>query len=783
MWKNSLKTKLVVSFALISLVAITIAGASALISMRKTTEQEIQDKLLLLADAKEGQVFAYLDSLESRTLDFSSDGFIRDNVNNVEALNEHLINNKKPLDKNIFCIMVLDSAGKVVSSVFKEEIGNDESKTVQFIEGKKGIFAGEEVGEAESESEKALISVSAPIIDNDTGKLLGVIVNSFTMNKLDEILSGEFQIQKGALSAQQGFAQTLAIHLVDKEKKILAHGHKETGHKVNTIDTLPVQKCLSDKEEIVGTYTNHFGEEVIGASMCFPQRGWILLTEINTDEALAPVMSTTYGLAIMLVLVLIFVILDIFLIAGRIIEPIKKLHEASDIIAGGNLDYKVDIKTGDEVGQLANAFNKMTANLKKSHFELRQYSESLEEKVTEKTKDLQDKVDDLNKTREAVLNVAEDAEEEKQRTVREKNKIDAILHSIGDGVFVVDKNLKVILVNEVAAKMAGYKAEEILGTKYSEKLKFIFEDTGKINDQFINKAIETKIIQAMANHTVLVDKAGNKIQVADSAAPLLDKNSEVIGCVAVFRDVTKERSIDKAKTEFVSLASHQLRTPLSTINWYSEMLLSGDAGEINENQKKYLEETYKASKRMVALVNSLLNVSRIELGTFAIDPKPIDPIKIAKICVKDLKPQIKAKRLVLKEKYASDDLTLPADPKLLGIIFQNLLSNAVKYTPDGGSIKLSMSKVRDRLSIVIEDTGMGIPESQKDRIFEKLFRADNVREVDAEGTGLGLYLVKAIVMHAGGQIRFESKEGKGTTFYVTLPLSGMSRKEGTKELS
>lgn len=149
MWKYSLKTKLVVSFALISLVAIVVTGASALSSMRKTTEQEIQNKLLLLADAKEGQIYAYLDSLESRTVDFSSDGFIRDSLKEiidsgspvtVEALTEHLIRNKKPLDENLFCIMILDLNGKVVSSVSEEEIGNDESKTEQFIEGKKKGF-------------------------------------------------------------------------------------------------------------------------------------------------------------------------------------------------------------------------------------------------------------------------------------------------------------------------------------------------------------------------------------------------------------------------------------------------------------------------------------------------------------------------------------------------------------------------------------------------------------------------------------------------------------------
>lgn len=792
MWKYGLKTKLVVSFALISLVAIIVAGASALTSMRKTTEQEIQNKLLLLADAKEGQIFAYLDSLESRTLDFASGEAIENDLKEiiktnsaeaVEALNQNLIKTKKPLDENLFCIMILDPNGKVVSSLAKEEIGNDESKTEQFIEGKKGVFTGGEAGATESESGKAILSVSAPIFDKDTGQLIGVIINSFTTDRLDTILSGEFQLEKGAISSSLGRSETLAIYLVNKEKKILAHGRKETGRAVDTIDTLPIQKCLGDKEETDGAYINHLGKEVMGASMCFPQRGWILLAEVDADDALAPVRNTTYGMVIMLALVLIFVVLDIYLVAGNIIKPIEKLHEAADIVAQGNLEYEAVIRTGDEIEQLSHAFNQMVVNLKYSRDEIQEYSEGLEKKVAEKTEDLQSKVDDLNRAQEAVLNVAEDAEIERRKTAREKDKIDAILHSIGDGVFVVDKDLKVILVNEVAAKMAGYKTEEILGTQYTEKLKFIFEETGKINDQIISKAIETKTIQEMTNHTVLVDKAGKKIQVADSAAPLFDANLNVIGCVVVFRDVTREREIDKAKTEFVSLASHQLRTPLSTINWYAELLLGGDAGELNKEQKNFLKEIYKGNKRMVELVNALLNVSRLEMGTFSIEPEPVNLERIAGSVLKEIEQDISKKKIKLVKNFSSDVPDIQADRSLIRMIFQNLLTNSVKYTPDGGTVVLNIERKDGGILIKIQDTGYGIPQSQQDKIFTKFFRADNVRQRDSEGTGLGLYIVKSILDQTGGAIGFESVENKGTVFYATLPLAGMRERKGEKKLN
>jgi signal transduction histidine kinase len=252
--------------------------------------------------------------------------------------------------------------------------------------------------------------------------------------------------------------------------------------------------------------------------------------------------------------------------------------------------------------------------------------------------------------------------------------------------------------------------------------------------------------------------------------------------VVVFRDVTKEREVDKAKTEFVSLASHQLRTPLSAVNWYAEMLLAGDVGKLNDEQKKYIDEIYKGNQRMVDLVNALLDVSRIELGTFAISPEPTQLTDISKSIIKELKPEIKKKNQVVSEDYEKNLPKINVDQKLIRIVIQNLLSNAVKYTPEKGRIGIEMKTSGANIEIKVADTGYGIPKPQQKDIFTKLFRADNVRQKDTEGTGLGLYIVKNIVEQSGGKISFDSTEDKGTTFYVTIPLGGMNKKEGTRVL-
>jgi PAS domain S-box-containing protein len=363
-----------------------------------------------------------------------------------------------------------------------------------------------------------------------------------------------------------------------------------------------------------------------------------------------------------------------------------------------------------------------------------------------------------------------------------KNRDEAMLGSIGDGVFATDVNGKIILFNRMTEQMTGIRSAEAIGRPYNQIINFVKEIDGQPSNDFIAEAIESNKITKMANHIMLARKDGNNIPVADSAAPIKGFDGKIIGCVVVFHDVTKEREIDKAKTEFVSLASHQLRTPLSTINWYCEMLLSEDVGKLKPKQRQYSQEVYHASQRMVALVNALLNVSRLEMGTFAIEPKLIDISDIAKTCIKELKPQILRKKLVINQKYGKKTSSIKVDPKLVTIIFQNFLSNSVKYTKNNGNIGLTVSKEKNVITIAVSDTGIGIPKNQQKDIWEKLFRADNAKITDPDGSGLGLYIVKKIVDYIGGKVWFKPNKNRGTTFYASFPLSGMIKKTGDKNL-
>lgn len=245
----------------------------------------------------------------------------------------------------------------------------------------------------------------------------------------------------------------------------------------------------------------------------------------------------------------------------------------------------------------------------------------------------------------------------------------------------------------------------------------------------------------------------------------------------------KLRALDLAKDEFVSIASHQLRTPLTALRGYVGMLLDGDAGPINTKQSEYLTEIKKANDRMINLIMALLNVSRIDLGVFVVEPEPVNLEKVAESTLKESEIRVNDKNLAIITNFGKDLPMINADLNIIRMIFQNLLSNAVKYTPSGGKISLSIKKDDQNILISIADTGCGISKSVQSKIFTKMFRADNARVKDPEGTGLGLYIIKETIEKTGGKIWFESLgENKGATFYVTIPLEGMKKKLGTKRL-
>ena len=347
------------------------------------------------------------------------------------------------------------------------------------------------------------------------------------------------------------------------------------------------------------------------------------------------------------------------------------------------------------------------------------------------------------------------------------------------GVWEWDIVNDVLEIDEEMYKIYGIKKEDFHGS-IEDWITRLNKDDSESAQQALQDAITGK---SNFNTVFRIDWPDKSIHYIKAIGVVkFDEQGKALKMTGVNWDVTHEQEVDKAKTEFVSLASHQLRTPLTAIKWYAEMLQNDKKNKLNETQKKYMQQVSDGNQRMITLVNDLLNVSRLDLGTFSVEPEATDIVELAKTIASDMTPQLETKHIKLVQDYAKDIPKVVTDPKLMRVVIENILSNSVKYTPEKGQVEISISKDNDNFKISIKDNGMGIPKSQQDQIFTKLFRADNATTSAAEGTGLGLYMVRGIVENAGGKIWFESEENKGTTFFVTLPLKGMVKKEGAKKI-
>ncbi|MEK7131285.1 MAG: sensor histidine kinase [Patescibacteria group bacterium] len=253
----------------------------------------------------------------------------------------------------------------------------------------------------------------------------------------------------------------------------------------------------------------------------------------------------------------------------------------------------------------------------------------------------------------------------------------------------------------------------------------------------------------------------------------------------IFRDILKQKEVEQMKTDFISFASHQLRTPLTIIKWNTEMLINGDAGELTPDQKQRMFKIELGEKRMACLINSLLNISRLESNRLKIEPKPTDVLLLISSTISELVPYANAKNCHIKFNKPSRQLPLiNLDPVLLKQVILNLLGNSINYSkPKKSLVEVTLKQVGRYFQIDVADDGIGIPAAAQNKIFQKFFRADNATKADANGIGLGLYITKLIVETSGGKIWFESAEEKGAKFHIVMPISGMSKKSGGKEFS
>ncbi len=348
----------------------------------------------------------------------------------------------------------------------------------------------------------------------------------------------------------------------------------------------------------------------------------------------------------------------------------------------------------------------------------------------------------------------------------------SLVESMTDGVVMFNSNADIVLMNPSFSRFTGFSREYfrmadlyrlLSGHNMQEKVQETVSggEAAKINEAVIgNKTYEIYI------------------------TPVSD-NRRIVGGAIIFHDITYLKEIDRMKTEFVSVASHQLRTPLTAIKLFTDMMIKGQVGGFNPEQQEYLENISQSTDRMVRLVNDLLNVSRIESGRLRVEPQAVDVVAFIKNIIAEAKPLAAYRKQKISLRNPAKDLNrVSLDQNLMRQVFHNLIVNAIRYSPENtGLISVAINSDKESFTVSVQDNGIGIPPQTQGRIFEKFYRADNAIKAVTEGTGLGLYVSRMIVESSGGKIWFESAAGAGSTFFVRMPKSGMKRKTGERGLS
>lgn len=423
-----------------------------------------------------------------------------------------------------------------------------------------------------------------------------------------------------------------------------------------------------------------------------------------------------------------------FLLARQVTNPLRDLaSKVAELRPGASA--KRTVQTGDEVEVLDESFVRMADRL--AHVHAHQ-----EEEIAERTADL-----------------------------RRQYQLDrTILDSIHLGVLTVDRSGVVAKANPAALQLL--KIEDVAGRKIEDVLLLRGHGGNPIPGehtvlQHLNAG--TTFRTPPTAHWSMERSDASLLPITLSVMPMRDGDTS-FGALVMFQNVSEERHIDYLKSEFITLASHQLRTPLSAIRWYAELL--GDASTaLGEEEKGYVQEIDRSVRRMIMLLGALLNAARIEDETVRPTLSDIDLADLLREAVHDSEDVFANFDVHPTIALPSVPVVVRTDPVLVRVVLQNLLSNAAKYSPKGSAVAARLDVRGGSAVIEIEDHGMGIPQADQERIFEKFFRAQNVRQIDTDGNGLGLYISKSVVDRLGGSMDFMSAQGKGTTFTVSLPLA------------
>lgn len=506
------------------------------------------------------------------------------------------------------------------------------------------------------------------------------------------------------------------ITIVDLNGKVLADSHHEITEMDNHRNRPEIKSALENKTAESSTrYSNTIEEDMLYLAQAIVEDGETVgvLRAARSLDLIREVLIDDIKSYLFFFIILAFITIYLsWKLTSGIVKPLEKMTETAGKISEGDLSQRIPVrKYNNEIENLAKMFNYMASEL--------------EEKIGEIS--------------------------------QEKNRIEAIMNSMVDGVIATDKDGKITLINPAAQEIFNIDKEQIKG---KELISSLFSHR---IDMYLERALEKK---ESISREINYQNPDKKI-IQATFIPLIDQEDNINGGVIVLTDITELRKLETVRNDFVANVSHELRTPLTSILGYLDTLIESDIKD-QKIRNKFLRIIKEETDRLSILIKDLLNLSEIESQTFDLKPESFSEVLD------------KVYNLLADNAYRKHiDIKLDVEDNLPPVymvkqqieqVIINLLDNAIKYTPEGGNINIEVKKSGDKMFFSIQDSGIGIPEEDKKRIFERFYRVDKARSRSMGGTGIGLSIVRNIIKQHSSEISVESEEGKGSkfTFYLKI---------------
>ncbi|MDB9512949.1 ATP-binding protein [Kamptonema animale CS-326] len=760
-WKRSLLNQLVSYFSVLSVVTVSIVAWAAYTRAKDALQQSVQDRLTVATSLKEFQLNQWVETqrkdvlLMSQLPEIQQQIAILLTVDNLDPSYKIAVERLTKYFSDIIAVkpslqsVLITTNGGFVIFVYGENT-NIQGKfrplgdpTTYFTrEGANAV-----VPNFYASNGKSAITFATPILDRN-GVKMGAIAVNLDLKGVDDLIR-----------EKTGLGKTGETYLVGRanNRNIFISGDEKNTKSDEGVNSFGIDAALA-KNNGQGLYKNYKKVPVISNYRWLTNQNLALLAEMSQAEAFEPANRLAREILLIGLSSAGILLVAVYLMSRRITQPILAIANTAIEVASGNLNSSAPVLTEDEIGILAQAFNQMTGQLKLSNLELSNYSQTLEQRVTAATAELQDTMSYLA----------------------------SIIDTIADGLLVTNSNGRITRFNPALTNMFALDRLDLTG-KFTEEV--FGSEVSKLIDNTKQPPHEISTVELALEGGRFAK--GSAVAILKKAASE-SKDPTYIGSVILIRDITAEKEVDQMKTDFISTVSHELRTPLTSVLGFAKLIqkkLEENVFPIVVTEDKKVQRAVKQvgdnlqiivteGQRLTDLINDLLDVAKMEAGK--IDWK-MQPIKVDEFIDRAIAATFALFENKGLEPIKDIEENLPelvGDRDKLIQVMINLLSNSIKFT-DKGSVTCQAKKIGDKIKISIIDTGMGISESDQPKVFEKFKQVGETLTDKPKGTGLGLPICKQIIEHHGGKIWVESELGKGSNFSFILPLKPAEEAESS----